>query len=46
MPTEARRMVEAEHQKEMRDSAELKQHRGDDEPERRRPWWKFWDRGR
>jgi len=46
MPTEARRMVEAEHEKEMRDAAELKHHRNDREPEPRRPWWRFWDRGR
>jgi len=43
MPTEVRREVEAEHEKEMRDSAELEHHRVD-EASKKPPWWKFWDR--
>ena len=42
MPTEQRRIVQAEHEKELRASAELKHHR-DGEP-KKRPWWRFWER--
>ena len=43
MPTEQRRMVQEEHEKELRDSAELKHHHEDES--KKRPWWKFWERG-
>jgi hypothetical protein len=42
MPTEVRRQGESEHQKDLRESVELK-HRHDDEPEKP-PWWRFWKR--
>ena len=43
MPTEQRRMVQEEHEKELRDSAELKHHREPTEPPKQ-PWWRFWKR--
>jgi hypothetical protein len=42
MPTEARREIEAEHEKDMRDAAELKHHRNEERQPKRRPRWKFW----
>ena len=43
LPTEARRMGEAEHEKDLRDSADLKHHRDENEP-KKTPWWRFWER--
>lgn len=43
MPTDQRRLVQAEHEKELRDSAELKRHREPGRPAKP-PWWRFWKR--
>ena len=43
MPTEQRRLAQEEHEKELRDSAELKHHRVKD-ASNKPPWWRFWKR--